>query len=132
MYARCHLVFNSAKPLSEEIIATLEEDIKSYMAFLRDNFPDVRITPKLHIMEDHVIHFLKRWLTGCGFYGEQGGESLHAIFNKKKKRYSSIKKDTNRLTYLMKEYLASTNPKARIIRKSHQKKKRNLKRKQEE
>ena len=131
MYATCHLLFNSAKPLSEEVIATLEEDIKSYMAVLRANFPDVRITPKLHIMGDHVIHFLKRWLTGCGFYGEQGGESLHAIFNKKKKRYSSIKKDTNRLTYLMKEYLASTNPKARIIRKSHQKKKRNVKRKQE-
>ena len=33
-----------------------------------------------------------------GFYGEQGEESLHVIFNKKKKRYISIKKDTNRLT----------------------------------
>ena len=76
----------------------------------------MRITPKLHILEDHVIPFLEIWHAGCGFYGEQGGESLHAIFNKKKAQYHTIKNDCARLTYLMKAYLSSTNPKARSIR----------------
>ena len=103
------------------------------MSYLRLNFPDVSITPKLHILEDHMVTFVSKWHAGCGFYGEQGGESIHAIFNRKKSRYSGIKNDCDRLSYLMKEYLSSTNPAARAIRDTHKKKSRlNMKRKNNE
>ena len=99
--SKCHLIFSSADMLSNNVISALETDIKSIKLFFRDNWPDVRITPKLHILEDHVIPFLEIWHAGCGFYGEQVGESLHAIFNKKKAQYHTIKNDCTRLTYLI-------------------------------
>lgn len=36
------------------------------------------ITPKLHMLEDHVIPFLTKWGVGLGFLGEHGAESIHA------------------------------------------------------
>ena len=30
-----------------------------------------RVTPKMHILEYHVIDFVKKWKMGCGFYNEQ-------------------------------------------------------------
>ena len=100
------------------------------MSYLRRTWPETRITPKLHMLEDHVIPFFSSWHVGCGFLGEQGVESIHYIINSVKSRYKfSIKKSTERLAYIMKEYLASTNPDARCIRKSNAKKPRALKRK---
>ena len=110
LHSKCQVVFNTADVLS--VITALEVDIVSFMSFLRDNWPEVRITPKLHILDDHVASFLRLWHAGCGFYGEQGGESLHAIFKKKKSSYKGITNDCERLEYLLNEYLASTNPKA--------------------
>ena len=120
LYSKCHVVFNTADVLSDDVITALEVDIVSFLSFLRDNWPEVRITPKLHILEDHVASFLRQWHAGCGFYGEQGGESLHAIF-KKKSSYKVIRNDCKRLEHLMNEYLASTNLKARSIHDTHEK-----------
>ncbi len=47
----------------------------------RDTFPNATITPKLHMLEDHTIPFLKKWGVGLGFLGERGAESIHARFN---------------------------------------------------
>ena len=43
------------------------------MDFLRGNWPNVKITPKLHMIEEHIIPFVNHWKVGCGFYGEQRG-----------------------------------------------------------
>ena len=53
------MVFNTADVVSDEVITTLEVDIVSFMSFLHNNWPEVRITPKLHILEDHVASFLR-------------------------------------------------------------------------
>ena len=90
-YGRCHRVFNSAVVLTDEEITRLMADIDDYMAFLRGEFPEIRITPKLHMLEDHIIPFVQRWHSSCGFYGEQGGESLHKIINNMKLNYKHIK-----------------------------------------
>ena len=52
------------------------------MGYLRNTWPKVSITPKLHMLEDHVVEFIKRWGKGLGTYGEQGGESIHPTFNR--------------------------------------------------
>ena len=39
----------------------LEGDIIYFMAYLRLEFPQIRISPKLHMLEDHVIPFLQKW-----------------------------------------------------------------------
>ena len=86
------------------------------MSFLRTNWPDVNISPKLHMLEDHVVDFLRRWKVGFGFYGEQGGESIHHEFKKMKERYSNIKPKTNRLKYLMTQHLLTVNPDAQSLK----------------
>ena len=46
------------------------------MCFFRENWPDVKITPKLHIVEKHVVDFIAKWEAALGYYGEEGAESL--------------------------------------------------------
>ena len=50
--------------------------IKDLMEFFRSNWPAESITPKLHMLEDHVCQFIKQWGFGLGVYDEQGGESI--------------------------------------------------------
>ena len=125
-YGKCHRVFNSARHLQLDEIYALDENIKSFLMYLCMNWPEIKISPKLHMVEDRMIPFLMKWRVGCGFYGEQGGESIHKMFNTMKRNYSNVKKDTDRLKYIMNCHLASTNPNARVTRV--EKKSRNLKR----
>lgn len=125
-YGICHRAFNSASELSGDDMDELERNILDFMMFLRSKFPDIRISPKLHILEDHVVPFIRRCGVGSGFYGEQGGESIHKTINSMKHNYSNIKNPCERLKYIMCNHLAATNPNAsskRVV-----KKKRNLKR----
>ena len=55
--------------------------IKNFMAFYRANFTESTVTPKLHMLEEHVIPWLRQWRIGFGFMGEQGAESVHAAIN---------------------------------------------------
>ena len=45
-------------------------------------------------------YFIQRWKVGCGFYGRQGGESLHNAINKSQ-RYDIIKCAVDQLCYTM-------------------------------
>ena len=58
-----------------------EAKIDKFMEFYRESFPEATVTPKLHMMEDHIVPFLQKWKIGLGFLGEQGAESIHARFN---------------------------------------------------
>lgn len=58
------------------------------MALYRDSFPKATITPKLHLLEDHITNFLRTYRVGFGFLGEQGAESIHARFNEIRKKHS--------------------------------------------
>ena len=44
-----------------------EEDITNFLQFLREKFPDMTITPKLHMLEEHICPFLRQWHMGLGF-----------------------------------------------------------------
>ena len=101
----------------------LETSIKEYLEFFRTNWPEVNISPKLHMMEDHMIPFLRQWRVGFGFYGEQGGESIHHEFKQMKNRYSNIKNPVDRLQYLMNQHLLSTFPKAQELKPEVKKRK---------
>ena len=126
-YGCCHIVFNSARHLNDDEIDLLSDDIKPFMDYLRCNWPGQRITPKLHILEDHVVDFVRKWKVGIGFYGEQGGESIHKEVNKLRRTYSTVQRDTDRLQCIMKQQLLSCHPKPKTIQPK--KVKRNLKRK---
>ena len=97
------------------------------MEHFRITWPNERITPKMHILEDHVVKFIIDWKIGCGFYGEQGGEAVHQEFNKKSSAYNNIKNNLDRLRYKMDMHMLSTVPKA--VGLKVEKQPRNLKRK---
>lgn len=58
-----------------------DDNIKAYLQFFRTEFPRDSITPKMHIVECHVVPWLRQWHAGLGVMGEQGGESLHVQLN---------------------------------------------------
>ena len=102
--------------LSTDIISALNENIKNFVSFLRCNWPETTISPKLHMIEDHIVPILSRWNVGCGFLGEQGGESIDKCINGLKQRYLNVRNNKDRLKYIMDCHLASTNPHARSRR----------------
>lgn len=64
--------------------------INKFMQYYRTTIPTATIHPKLHFLEDHAVDFIKKWGTGFGFLGEQGGESVHAVFNSLQRAYNNI------------------------------------------
>lgn len=51
------------------------------MKFYRTTFPHATVLPKMHLMEDHMVPWIRKWCLGFGTMGEQGAESIHASFN---------------------------------------------------
>ena len=104
----------------------IETEIDFFMDFLRTNWPAVNISPKLHMLEEHTTPFLRKWGVGLGFYGEQGGESLHHQFKAMQSRYKNIRNPLERLRYMMNQHLKNTNPFAQDLQPevSHRKFKR--------
>lgn len=75
------------------------------MEFCRRIFPTTTVLPKMHILEDHVVPWLKRWHIGSGLMGEQGAESIHALIQKLETQYHGVVSDLNRLDYVVGEHL---------------------------
>jgi hypothetical protein len=92
--------------------ATAERKVEVFMSYIRNSFSriGVSITPKLHILEEHVVPWMRKWQFGLGFMGEQGAESIHARFNTLQRTYSNIKNRTERLKYILKEHHLQVSP----------------------
>ncbi len=67
-----------------------EADIDKFLETYWNKFPHATVTPKLHMLEDHTIPFLKKWGVGLGFLGEHGAESIHARFNSLRRTFDKI------------------------------------------
>ena len=104
-----------------------EKDIDKFLAYIRGSFPHMSITPKLHIMEDHVCPFLRKGHMGLGFYGEQGIEGIHSDFNKQIPRFRQVLEHDVRLRQLILNHHVKTSPK--LVQRVPVSKKRSLKRK---
>ena len=101
---------------SKHIYIFLESAITALMQYYRKTFPLESITPKLHMLEDHVVDFVKRWGLGLGLYGEQGGESIHPEFNNLKRTYCMMKPNSRRLLAMLKEHHLRVHPEAKSMR----------------
>ena len=67
-----------------------ERDIISFLGHYRATFPEATVLPKMHILEDHVVPWMRRWHLGSGLMGEQGVESIHAHMHRLERQYSNI------------------------------------------
>ncbi|KAL9976703.1 hypothetical protein ACROYT_G014030 [Oculina patagonica] len=80
LFAKCHFSYNASAPMKDEEITTLAQDICTFTNYFREQFPQATIPPKMHMLEDHVVSFIQKWHFPLGFFGEQGGESIHHEF----------------------------------------------------
>ena len=80
------------------------------MTFYRETFPDEFITPKLYLLEDHVVDFLGQWRVGFGMFGEQGADSIHAAYNNHKRVYANVHNREERLQLVTQEHHRRVRP----------------------
>ena len=74
------------------------------MSCYRRNFPTATVTPKFHMLEEHVTPWLKKWNIGFGFMGEQGTESVNAAINRITPAYLNMPDRVERLKGIMTEH----------------------------
>ncbi len=80
------------------------------MRYYSDTFPGASITPKLHLLEFHIILWIEKWKVGLGLLGEQGAESIHAYFNGLRRTYQTMPDGVQRLHQMMKEHFIHASP----------------------
>lgn len=81
-----------------------DKNIKDFMTFYRDQFPEASVLPKMHFLEQHVVGWMKRWRVGFGLMGEQGAESIHAAFNALKPTYTNIPDEVEKVKCMLTEH----------------------------
>ncbi len=107
-FANCHKIYDQNYVTEEKIcqlgelimlilacinkftFCPTEDHIKKFMSYYREKFPHATVLPKMHMLEEHVVPWLKKWHVGFGLLGEQGIESIHAHFNTLGRTYRSI------------------------------------------
>ena len=104
-----------------------EDDIKNFIPYYRSNFTKETFPPKLHMLEDHVIPFIRKCRFLLGVFGEQGGESIHHEFKLFENTNISVKPASTRLEKMLEQHYLVVNPKGREL--IPQRATRNLKRK---
>ena len=86
--------------------------------------------PKLRMLEDHVVEFIRKWHFPLGCFGEQGSESIHHEFVQLASTYYKVEPGTARLKQMLQEHhvVVQADNRQAIPEKPT----RNLKRKQQE
>ena len=90
----------------------------------------IMITPKLHMLEEHVCPFLRQWHVGLGFYGEQGINGIHSEFNIHSQHIYHVTKKDTKLRQILVNYHIAKSPE--LAGKAPKPKERDLKRKADE
>lgn len=112
-YASCSELFSSSSAVSDEAISELERHITTFMATARREVVSRRVgnvTPKLHLLEDHVVPFMQRFGVGLGVLGEQGGEGIHHEMNELMRSVASIRNELTRLETVVRNHCIATLP----------------------
>lgn len=110
LYSKVHQNVSHQQPVPEESIPMIEQSIMHYMAFFRATFPQIRIIPKQHLLEQHCVSFIRQWGVGLALLGEQGGEGVHATMNILTRRAWAQKHPINRLKVLLGSHLTLVSP----------------------
>ena len=80
------------------------------MSFYRTAFPEASVTPKMHMLERHIVNQIMKWKFGMGLLGEQGAESIHSSFNSIARSYAGIPNQKDRLLRVTQEHHLRVDP----------------------
>ena len=80
-YARALNAFNKVRvaAFGEHLGSSLEADVAQFRSCYMELL--IPITPKVHIIIDHLVDFCKRHGSALGPFSEQASESVHADFS---------------------------------------------------
>ena len=92
--------------------------ITEFMSFYRQNFPEATVLPKMQMLEEHVIPWLREWHIEFGVMGGKGDEIIHKYFNNLGRRYCSVPRSTDKLKLMFKEHLLHIAPANVVARPS--------------
>ncbi|XP_070548414.1 uncharacterized protein [Ptychodera flava] len=109
-FSRCHGVYSVIRPLSQSEIIQFGKSVEDFLSYFRSKFPRETVTPKMHILEDHVVPWIQMHGVGCGLHGEQGMEGIHSVFNQLTATYSRIPQKLDQLQQLMNMHHLSVHP----------------------
>ena len=62
------------------------------------------ITPKLHLLERHVVGQMRHFGTGLGLIGEYGAESIHAELNLLAATFDAVPRELDLLAVIAKQH----------------------------
>lgn len=94
----------------------VDERIRSFLQCYRSEIRHASITPKMHLMEDHVVQWIRQWQFGLGFHGEHGAESIHARMNSLLRTYCNVRKPLEKLKQTVIEHNRSVCPAVSHVR----------------
>ena len=110
MYSKIHKLISHSHPVNQQQLSIIQDQIDEYMAYYRGIFPAVRIILKQHLLEDHVVPWMREWGFGLGLHGEQGGESIHAQFNEISANSRGIVCPLKRTVSVLQDHLTLISP----------------------
>ncbi|XP_033096613.1 uncharacterized protein LOC117100889 [Anneissia japonica] len=108
LYGEVHNSMNHCNFMNDAEIYHLATYIKKFMVSYRTT--GMSVTPKLHMLEQHVIEQVKKWHFGLGLLGEQGGEAIHAVFNKRRRFVSGMPDKAKQNLSIMRAHFTTTIP----------------------
>ena len=85
------------------------------MQYYRKSFPHATITPKMHMIERHMVKQTTKWMFGMGLLREQGAESIHAKFNSIERAYAGIPNLKDRLKRVVQEHFLTIDPENTVV-----------------
>ena len=106
-----NITANNKQFCSMELLS--ERKIDSYLTYYRNLFDNGRVMKllqKMHLLEDHLLEWIKHYKVGMGLHGEQGGESLHATFNNLNRLHWNQRNPLKRLCLTMKSHFTEICP----------------------
>ena len=92
-----------------------DTNLKEFLKYYRESFPHASILPKMHILEDHMVDWVKKWRIGAGLLGEQGAESIHAHMNRLDSQFCGIVNPLDRLKYIVREQNLEASPSLNML-----------------
>ena len=103
-----------------------DKNIKDFMSFYRTTFPHASILPKMHLMEEHMVPWIRQHHLGFGIMGEQGAESIHANFNEIEQSFNCmVHNRVERLLGVMKAHHLKISPANVALKPAVKKRKKN-------
>ena len=75
-------------------------DIDAFVSYYRGTMGSTFI-PKLHMLEDHIVPYIRQWRVGVAMLGVEG---IHARFNTLERTYSNMSNRVERLKCVVTEH----------------------------